>query len=85
MYGCILRIIFFFLMSTNSFFFFFNLLPPWGGCPSSRACGAYPKARHGHLGGERKLKGMTFLWQSLRIFASSKFDSMDIVKVFFFF
>ena len=41
--------------------------------------------QHRHLGGERKLKGMTFLWQSLRIFASSKFDSMDIVKVFFFF
>jgi hypothetical protein len=47
MYSCILRIIIIFLMSTNSFIYLFNLLPPWGGCPSPWACGAYPRAGHG--------------------------------------
>ena len=45
MYSCII-IFFFFLMSTHSFFFFLHLLPPWGGCPSPWACGAYPMAGH---------------------------------------
>ena len=35
MYSCVLII-----------FFFLHLLPPWGGCPSPWACGAYPMAEH---------------------------------------
>ena len=34
---------FFFLFYVYHTFFFFHLVAPKGGCPSPRACGAYPK------------------------------------------
>ena len=43
---------FYLYLYTNNFFFnvyyffFLHLLPPWGGCPSPWACGAYPRAMH---------------------------------------
>ena len=37
-------------MSTHSFFFS-SLIAPGGACPSPWACGAYPRAGHGCMGG----------------------------------